>query len=38
MKLTLQLCVVLNAQTNFRDILLKFTLSYNIIHKVGGTR
>ena len=31
MKLTLQLVVVvLNAQTNFRDYLLKFTLLYNI--------
>ena len=39
MKLTLQLVVVvLNTQTSFRDNLLKFTVQYNITHKVGGRR
>ena len=37
MKLALQLVVVLNAPTKFRDNLFKFTL-YTIIHEVGGTR
>ena len=39
MKLTLQLVVVdLNAPTNFRDNLFKFTLYTIIIYKVGDTR
>ena len=38
MKLTLQLVVVLNAPTKFRDSLLKFTLYTKIIYKVGDTR
>ena len=36
MKLILQLVVVPNAQTNFRDNLLKFSL--NVIHKVASQR
>ena len=38
MKLTLQLVVVLNAPTKFRDNLFKFTLFTIIIYKVGDTR
>ena len=39
MKLTLQLVVVvLNAPTNVRDNLFKFTLYTIIIYKVGDTR
>ena len=38
MKLTLQLVVVLNAPTKFRDSLLKFTLDTIIIYKVGDPR
>ena len=38
MKLTLQLVVVLNAPTKFRDSLLKFTLDTIIIYKVGDTK
>ena len=38
MKLTLQLVVVLNASTKFRDNLFKFTLCTIVIYKVRDTR